>query len=141
MTVSAPAFVSQLWTGITVTAGSQRVLDILMRPGSSDSVVRATVSGAPSNQSSGNVDNSVVQNTPLNGRDWTQLATLQAGVTGVQTGSASGGGKTGSGFWAAINNSRAPPPQKSYPPGRISIHHYFTCVPPNALGGHLPIHP
>src|SRR5258708_39586135 len=94
MTVSAPAFVSQLWTGITITAGSQRVLDIPMRAGSSEMVVRATVSGAPSNQSSGNVDNSVVQNTPLNGRDWTQLATLQAGVTGGQTGSASGGGKT-----------------------------------------------
>jgi hypothetical protein len=94
MTVSAPGFVTQLWTGITVTAGSQRVLDILMRAGSSEMVVRATVSGAPSAQSSSNADNSVVQNTPLNGRDWTQLATLQAGVTGVQTGSASGGGNT-----------------------------------------------
>src|SRR5258708_8918721 len=118
MTVSAPAFVSQLWTGITVTAGSQRVLDILMRPGSSDSVVRATVSGPPSNQSSGNVDNSVVQNTPLNGRDWTQLATLQAGVTGVQTGSASGGGKTGTSLGAAKNNSQVPPhPNTQLPDG------------------------
>jgi hypothetical protein len=70
MTASASGFVTQLWTGITVTAGSQQVFDILMRPGSSEMVVRATVSGAPPNQPSGNVDKSVVQNTPLNGRDW-----------------------------------------------------------------------
>src|ERR1700732_3092510 len=41
ITVSAPAFVTQLWTGITVTAGSQRVLNFLMRAGSSESVVHA----------------------------------------------------------------------------------------------------
>src|SRR6202140_2199582 len=72
MTVSAPGFVTQLWTGITVAVGSQRVLNILMRAGSSETVVRTIVSGASANQSPGNVDNSVVQNTPLNGRDWTQ---------------------------------------------------------------------
>src|SRR5258708_38473556 len=109
MTGASPSVVTQFWTGITVTAGGQRVLDILMRPGSSESMVRATVSGAPSNQSSGNVDNSVVQNTPLNGRDWTQLATLQAGGTRGQTRSASGGGKTGDGVWEAIKNSRGRP--------------------------------
>src|SRR6267143_5003579 len=53
MTVSAPGFVTQVWTGITVAAGSQRVLDILMRAGSSETVVRATVSGGSANQSTG----------------------------------------------------------------------------------------
>jgi len=139
MTVSAPAFVSQLWTGITITAGSQRVLDILMRPGSSESMVRATVSGAPSNQSSGNVDNSVVQNTPLNGRDWTQLATLQAGVTGVQTGSASGGGNTERGFGAAISISGARPDQNSYRLDGISINDYSNGAPGSVLGDNLGI--
>src|SRR5258708_11875642 len=129
MTVSAPGFVTQVWTGITVAAGSQRVLDILMRAGSSETVVRATVSGGSANQSPGNVDNSVVQNTPLNGRDWTQLATLQAGVTGVQTGSASGGGKTQRGLRAPIRISGAPPPPKSYCLGGIRINDYFHCAP------------
>src|SRR5260370_42386604 len=78
MTVSAPALVTQVWTGITVAVGSQRVLNLLMRAGSSETVVRTIVSGAPANQSHGNVDNSVLQNTQLHGRDWTQLATLQA---------------------------------------------------------------
>jgi hypothetical protein len=139
MTVSAPGFVTQLWTGITVTAGSQRILDIPMRAGSSEMVVRATLSGAPSPQSSANVDNSVVQNTPLNGRDWTQLATLQVGVTGVQTGSASGGGNTERGFGAPISISGARPDQNSYRLDGISINDYSNGAPGSVLGDNLGI--
>src|SRR5258708_25019765 len=135
MTVSAPGFVTQLWTGVTVTAGSQRVLDIPMRAGSSEMVVRATVPGEPSIQSSGNADNSVVQNTPLNGRDWTQLATLQVGVTGVQTGSASGGGKTQPGLCGPIRVSAARPHQKKERPGRSSHHPYSNRAPRAGLCG------
>src|SRR6202165_2068864 len=139
MTASASAFVTRLWTGITITVGSQQVFDILMRAGSSEMVVRATVSGAPSNQPSGNVDKSVVQNTPLNGRDWTQLATLQAGVTGVQTGSASGGGNTERGFGAPISISGARPDQNSYRLDGISINDYSNGAPGSVLGDNLGI--
>ena len=114
LTVSALGFVTQVWAGITVEVGSQRVLDFVMRPGDSEAVVGATVPAAPSNQSPANLNNSVVQNTPLNGRDWAQLATLQAGVTGVQTGSATGGGNTDRGFGAPISISGARPDQNSY---------------------------
>ena len=139
ITVSAPAFVTQHWTGITVTAGSQRVLNFLMRAGSSESVVHATVSGAPAIQSSENVEKSVVQNTPLNGRDWTQLATLQAGVTGVQTGSSSGGGNTQRGFGAPISISGARPDQNSYRLDGISINDYSNGAPGSVLGDNLGI--
>src|ERR1700726_399712 len=139
MKVSAPAFVTQLWTDITVTVGSQRILDIVMRAGSSESVVRANVSGVPSIQSSDNVDKSVVQNTPLNGRDWTQLATLQAGVTGVQTGSATGGGNTQRGFGAPISISGARPDQNSYRLDGISINDYSNGAPGSVLGDNLGI--
>ena len=139
MTVSALGFVTQVWTGITVAVGSQRVLNVLMRAGSSETVVRTIVSGAPANQSPGNVDNSVVQNTPLNGRDWTQLATLQAGVTGVQTGSASGGGNTERGFGAPISVSGARPDQNSYRLDGISINDYSNGAPGSVLGDNLGI--
>jgi hypothetical protein len=139
MTVSAPGFVTQLWTGITVTVGSQRILDILMRAGSSATVVRVVVSGAPAIQSSDNVDKFVVQNTPLNGRDWTQLATLQAGVTGVQTGSATGGGNTQRGFGAPISISGARPDQNSYRLDGISINDYSNGAPGSVLGDNLGI--
>ncbi len=139
MTVSALGFVTQVWTGITVAVGSQRVLNVLLRAGSSETVVRTIVSGGPANQSPGNVDNSVVQNTPLNGRDWTQLATLQAGVTGVQTGSASGGGNTERGFGAPISISGARPDQNSYRLDGISINDYSNGAPGSVLGDNLGI--
>src|SRR3982074_3651843 len=137
--VSAGGFVTQVLTGITVAVGSERVLDIQMRPGNSQAVVRATVSGAPSNQSSGKVDSSVVENTPLNGRDWAHLATLQAGVTGVQTGSASEGGNVGRGFGAAISISGARPDQNSYRLDGISINDYSNGAPGSVLGDNLGI--
>jgi Carboxypeptidase regulatory-like domain/TonB-dependent Receptor Plug Domain/TonB dependent receptor len=139
LTVSAPGFATQVLTDITVSVGSERILDVRMRPGSSQTVVRATVSGVPANQSSGHVDNSVVENTPLNGRDWTQLATLQAGVTGVQTGSSSGGGNTERGFGAPISISGARPDQNSYRLDGISINDYSNGAPGSVLGDNLGI--
>jgi hypothetical protein len=139
LTVSVPGFVTQVLTGITLAIGSERVVDIRMRPGSSQTAVRATVSGAPANQSSGNVDKSVVENTPLNGRDWTQLATLQAGVTGVQTGSSSGGGNTERGFGAPVSISGARPDQNSYRLDGISINDYSNGAPGSVLGDNLGI--
>ena len=139
MTVSALGFVTQVWTGITVAVGSQRVFNALMRPGSSETVVRTIASSGSANQSPGNVDNSVVQNTPLNGRDWTQLATLQAGVTGVQTGSASGGGNTERGFGAPISISGARPDQNSYRLDGVSINDYSNGAPGSVLGDNLGI--
>jgi Carboxypeptidase regulatory-like domain/TonB-dependent Receptor Plug Domain len=139
LTVSAPGFVTQVWAGITVAVGSQRVLDFVMRSGNSEAVVRATMPAAPSNQSPGNLNNSVVQNTPLNGRDWAQLATLQAGVTGVQTGSATGGGNTDRGFGAPISISGARPDQNSYRLDGISINDYSNGAPGSVLGDNLGI--
>src|SRR3982074_870222 len=137
--VSAGGFVTQVLTGITIAVGSERVLDIQMRPGRSQTAVRANVSGVPANQSSGDVGKSVVENTPLNGRDWTQLATLQAGVTGVQTGSSSGGGNTERGFGAPISISGARPDQNSYRLDGISINDYSNGAPGSVLGDNLGI--
>jgi hypothetical protein len=143
MTVSAAGFVIQVWTGITVAVGTERVLNIVMRPGSPDVVVRTAAQVAPLSQSSsccgGNANASVVRNTPLNGRDWAQLATLQAGVTGVQTGSATGGGNTDRGFGAPVSISGARPDQNSYRLDGISINDYSNGAPGSVLGDNLGI--
>jgi hypothetical protein len=139
LTISALGFVTQVFTGISVSVGSERVLDIRMRPGDSQTVVRATVPGVSANPSSGHVGKSVVENTPLNGRDWTQLATLQAGVTGVQTGSSSGGGNTERGFGAPISISGARPDQNSFRLDGISINDYSNGAPGSVLGDNLGI--
>jgi len=139
LTISAPGFVTQVLTDISVSVGSERALDIRMRPGDSQRVVRATVPGVSANPSSGHVGKSVVENTPLNGRDWTQLATLQAGVTGVQTGSSSGGGNTERGFGAPISISGARPDQNSFRLDGISINDYSNGAPGSVLGDNLGI--
>jgi hypothetical protein len=143
MTVSAAGFVTQVSTGITVAVGIERVLNFVMHPGSPDVVLRTAEQVAPLSQSSsccgGNANASVVRNTPLNGRDWAQLATLQAGVTGVQTGSATGGGNTDRGFGAPVSISGARPDQNSYRLDGISINDYSNGAPGSVLGDNLGI--
>jgi carboxypeptidase family protein/TonB-dependent receptor-like protein len=141
LTVSAPGFVTQVWTGISIAVGTEHVLSIVMRAGSPDVVTRTAEPATPPRQGSsccgGNVNASAVQNTPLNGRDWAQLATLQAGVTGVQTGSATGGGNTDRGFGAPVSISGARPDQNSYRLDGISINDYSNGAPGSVLGDNL----
>src|SRR5437879_5225121 len=143
LTISAPGFVTQMWTAITVGVGTERVLNIVMRPGDSKTVVRTAAPPAPISQASaccgGNVNSSTVRSTPLNGRDWAQLATLQAGVTGVQTGSATGGGNVDRGFGAPVSISGARPDQNSYRLDGISINDYANGAPGSVLGDNLGI--
>ncbi|PYS47846.1 MAG: hypothetical protein DMG13_26875 [Acidobacteria bacterium] len=141
MTAGAPGFTTQVRTGIAVNVGANLVFNVVMQAGSPDRVVRLTVSGTPSDQASsavgGNVSASTVVNSPLNGRDWTQLAALQAGVTGVQTGSAQGGGNSQRGFGAALSISGARPDQNSYRLDGVSINDYSNGAPGSVLGDNL----
>jgi Carboxypeptidase regulatory-like domain/TonB dependent receptor len=141
MTAAAPGFTTQLRTGIGVNVGTTLVVKVVMQAGDPARVVRLTISGTPSDQSSsavgGNVSASTVVNSPLNGRDWTQLATLQAGVTGVQTGSAQGGGNSQRGFGAALSISGARPDQNSYRLDGVSINDYSNGAPGSVLGDNL----
>jgi hypothetical protein len=143
ISVSAPGFVTEMWTGIAVVVGTERVINIVMKPGDPNKVARTAVPSAPVSQSSsccgGNVNASTVRETPLNGRDWAQLATLQAGVTGVQTGSASGGGNLDRGFGAPVSISGARPDQSSYRLDGISINDYSNGAPGSVLGDNLGI--
>src|ERR1700741_626122 len=114
-----------------------------MEAGKPEKIMRMAPSVAPISQSSaccgGSVDASTVRNTPLNGRDWAQLATLQAGVTGVQNGSATGGGNTDRGFGAAVSISGSRPDQNSYRLDGISINDYANGAPGSVLGDNLGI--
>jgi hypothetical protein len=141
ITVSAPGFVTQTWTAITVGVGTDRVINIVMRPGDPNKVVRTTAPPTSVSQSSAadNVNASTVRETPLNGRDWAALVTLQAGVTGVQTGSATGGGNVDRGFGAPVSISGARPDQNSYRLDGISINDYANGAPGSVLGDNLGI--
>ena len=141
ITVSTPGFITQMWTAITVGVGTDRVLNIVMRPGDPQKVVKIVAPPASVTQGSGccggNVNSSTVTATPLNGRDWAQLATLQAGVTGIQTGTATGGGNIDRGFGAPVSISGARPDQNSYRLDGISINDYSNGAPGSVLGDNL----
>src|SRR5438128_2617870 len=141
MTAAALGFTTQVRTDITVNVGANLVLNVVMQAGDPNQVVRVAVSGTPADQASsavgGNVSASTVRDTPLNGRDWTQLAALQAGVTGVQTGSAQGGGNSQRGFGAALSISGARPDQNNYRLDGVSINDYSNGAPGSVLGDNL----
>jgi hypothetical protein len=143
MTVSATGFVTQVWTPITVDAGVERVLNVVMRAGDPKQIVRVAAAPAlvsePCGSSCGTANASTVRDTPINGRDWAALATLQAGVTGVQNGSATGGGNTDRGFGAAVSISGSRPDQNSYRLDGISINDYANGAPGSVLGDNLGI--
>ena len=143
ITTSAPGFITQTWTAIVIGVGTERVINIVMQPGDPKKVVRTVAPPTPISQASaccgGNVNSSTVRATPLNGRDWAQLATLQAGVTGVQTGSATGGGNVDRGFGAPVSISGARPDQNSYRLDGISINDYSNGAPGSVLGDNLGI--
>jgi hypothetical protein len=139
LTAAAQGFVTQVWTGLTISAGTERIVNVVMQAGRPEVVVRTAAPPAIVNQPSaavgGTVNASTVRDTPLNGRDWAQLATLQAGVTGVQ----SSGVNAQRGFGAAISISGARPDQNSYRLDGISINDYSNGAPGSVLGDNLGI--
>jgi hypothetical protein len=89
VTVSIPGFSTRVQSGITLTVGAQQVLDFVMQVGQTAEAVEVT-GEAPLVQLatatlSATVDSNTVRELPLNGRDWTALATLQPGVASVRT--------------------------------------------------------
>src|ERR1700694_4420691 len=87
ITVTANGFATIVQKGITLAVGATPVVNLSMRVGQISE--RVEVSTAPPNVElatstiSGNIDSTTVRELPLNGRDWTTLATLQAGVDTV----------------------------------------------------------
>jgi hypothetical protein len=141
MTVGASGFTTQLWTSISVTAGVERILNVVMHAGDPTQIVRVMAPPAlvsePCPSVCGSANASTVRDTPLNGRDWAALATLQAGVTGVQNGSATGGGNADRGFGAAVSVSGSRPDQNAYRLDGISINDYANGAPGSVLGDNL----
>jgi hypothetical protein len=89
LTVSAPGFSSQVRSGLTFTVGAQIALDFSLTVGQATQSVLVT-SGTPVIQLAtstidGVANSRTVRELPLDGRDWTTLATLQAGVVSLQS--------------------------------------------------------
>ena len=90
-----------------------------------------------SSTTSGVQDSTTVRDLPSNGRDWTQAATLQAGVSSVKTQqdpSDSNSGRGQRGFGAQISVSGGRPQQNNYILNGVSISDYANSAPGSVLG-------
>src|SRR6202171_4769127 len=140
ITITASGFSTSEQTGLTLTVGASQVLNVSLKIG--EVTQRVDVAGiAPdvqlaSSTLSAEVDSTTERELPLNGRDWTQLATLQPGVTGVrvEAGSSNRGNR---GYGTLLSISGHQPYENNYRINGISINDYSNGSPGSSLGVNL----
>lgn len=126
---------------LSLVVGERHVVVFRLPPGDANQVVHRTEASnviQTANSSTGGVqDSNTVRDLPSNGRDWTQAATLQAGVNSVQTqpdASNTGSGRGQRGFGAQMSVSGARPQQNNYILNGTSINDYANSAPGSVLG-------
>jgi hypothetical protein len=143
ITVKAMGFRTQVLPGITLEVGAQQVLNIKMQVGSLTQEIEVT-DAAPtvqlaSSSLSAVVNSTTVRELPLNGRSWTDLASLQPGVDVIQTQASftTGANRGNRGFGNQITVGGARPQQNNYRLDGVNINDYANGAPGSVLGGDL----
>jgi outer membrane receptor protein involved in Fe transport len=143
LTFTAPGFRTDVRTGIELTVGATVSLNMTMQVGGSKETVQVQTE-APDVQLatsdiSAVVNASTVRELPLNGRSWTDLATLQPGVNRIQTQPdfAAGTDRGNRGFGQQLTISGARPQQNNYRLDGVSLNDYANGAPGSVLGGSL----
>lgn len=143
ITVTAPGFATGVQTGITVTVGSQQIINLKLSVGSTRQEVRVgtvqTGVHLTTSEVSYEIGTTEVRTLPLNGRDWTELATLSPGVVSLNSIQAPTGGQTGGargnhGFGSQLTISGARPQQSSYRIDGINVNDWTNGSPGGVLG-------
>src|ERR1700675_1646345 len=129
-------------TQVTLTVGAQRVANMAMRIGSFTEVVKVEAEAPDvelsTSEISAVVNATTIRELPLNGRDWTQLATLQPGITSIRTQPAVGAGDRGQrGFGTQMTVNGGRPAQNNYRLDGTSINDYSNSAPGSVLGADL----
>ncbi|MBZ5659389.1 MAG: carboxypeptidase regulatory-like domain-containing protein [Acidobacteriia bacterium] len=144
VTVTATGFSKSVQSNLTLSVGQQQSLNMTMKVGESTQTV--TVEGsAPtveltSATLSAQVNATTVRELPLNGRDWTQLATLQPGVNTVRTQASTSSPTTNRanrGFGNQLTDSGHSPYENSYRVNGININDYTNGSPGSVIGANL----
>jgi len=143
LSVTATGFSTMERTGVTLTVGAEVVLDIRLQVGQVSQTVQVTGEAMnvelASSTISAQVSATTVRELPLNGRSWTDLASLQPGVNSIETqpSFASGSDRGNRGFGSQSSISGARPQQNNYRLDGVSINDYSNGAPGSVLGGNL----
>ena len=141
VTLSASGFSSAQAT-VTLEVGAERVLNVSLKPGKVSQTIEV-MSEAPAVELASSsiqyeVNAATIRELPLNGRDWTQLATLQPGIgsmDALQPAPQSGYGRGNRGYGAQLTISGGRPQQNNYRIDGISVNDYANDGPGSVLGG------
>jgi hypothetical protein len=143
VTVSAAGFATTKSSDITLTVGSNQVLNVSLKVGGVNETINVT-GGAPLVQLSDStikseVGSTTIRELPLNGRDWTSLATLSPGVNAIEAQIPFDGsqGRGNRGFGAQMTISGGRPTQNNYRLDGNSINDYAGSGPGSVTGVQL----
>ena len=138
--VSAPGFSKVIQKEILLTVGSERTLDVNLRLGQVNQTVEVNETTESVDTSSSSLSSTVgekaVEDLPLNGRSWTQLATLQMGVTSIRTQAPIVGGSSrgNRGYGDQLSDSGHRPNENTYRIDGINVNDYTNGAPGSAVG-------
>jgi hypothetical protein len=129
---------------ITLSVGQQQQLNLAMKVGENTENVTVSESAPAVELSSATlsseVNSTTVRELPLNGRDWTQLATLEPGVSSVRTQASTTSAtanRTNRGFGNQMTDSGHSPYENSYRVNGINVNDYTNGAPGSVIGANL----
>ena len=137
-------FATMVQSNVQLAVASQQTLNITLKVGKSTEQVEVTsevsLVQTASSTLSAQVTGTTVRELPLNGRDWTQLATLEPGVTTVNTQASTESATTNRGnrgFGNQLTNSGHSPYENNYRVNGISTNDYTNGSPGSVIGVNL----
>jgi outer membrane receptor protein involved in Fe transport len=144
VTTSAPGFGKNVLNDVVLTVGQVRALDIAMAVSAAETTVTVESSSNQVNSVDasiqGVVDGKQTRDLPLNGRDWTTLATLNSGVSQILTqfaGAATATTRLSRGLGAQLTVGGNRPQQNSYRLDGVNINDYANGGPGSVSGATL----
>jgi len=135
VSVSAAGFNTEIKKGIVINVGAQPVFNLILQIGSVSNRVEVTTEAPTvqltSSDISATVNATTVRELPLNGRSWTDLASLQPGVDTIHTQPdfSTGADRGNRGFGQQLTISGARPQQNNYRLDGISLNDYANGAP------------
>src|ERR1700687_3499465 len=143
LTFSGPGFKTEVRSGIELTVGATVSMNMTMQVGGSQETVQVQTEAPDVQLATSDISAVVnahkVSELPLNGRSWTDLATLQPGVNRIETQPdfSAGTDRGNRGFGQQLTISGARPQQNNYRLDGISLNDYANGAPGSVLGGSL----
>jgi len=143
VTITAQGFNKIVQKEITLTVGAQQALNLSLKVGQVTQTVEVTAAPpeiqTSSSTISSTVDATTVRELPLNGRDWTSLATLEPGVSQIadQAQTTFNANKGNRGFGNQLSNAGHRANENTYRINGITINDYSNGAPGGPSGLNL----